>query len=307
MSRLVHVGQVIIDVVLYVPHLPDRGGDVLASSSSTEVGGGMNVLVGAVRQGLTAAYGGMHGTGPQGDLARKRLAAEGIDVLQRPYADCDTGFTVALVEDDGERTFATTFGAEGRLGRDDLARIRIFPDDIVYVSGYGLTLPTNGSAVSSWLSTVDDTVTVVLDPGPLAAEIPSAILETVLDRADWVSCNAREAYLLTGKEDPVDAAMRLRRRNVIVRTGADGCVLATVDGVVQVGGFSAKVVDTNGAGDAHTGAFMAGLAAGLAPEQAARRANAAAAIAVTRRGPASAPTIEEVRELIGGETGDVAD
>ena len=307
MSRLVHVGQVIIDVVLYVPHLPERGGDVLASSSSTEVGGGMNVLVGAVRQGLTAAYGGMHGVGPQGDLARKRLAVEGVDVLQPPFAGCDTGFTVALVEDDGERTFATTFGAEGRLSRDDLARIRIFPDDIVYVSGYGLTLPSNGPAISSWLSTVDPSIVVVLDPGPLAAEIPVEVSTPVLNRADWVSCNAREAYLLTGKEDPVDAAVSLRRRNVIVRTGADGCVLATVDGVTHVGGFPAKVVDTNGAGDAHTGAFMAGLAAGLSPGQAARRANAAASIAVTRRGPACAPTIEEVQELIGRESGDVAD
>ncbi|GAA3440556.1 hypothetical protein GCM10018954_101800 [Kutzneria kofuensis] len=73
-------------------------------------------------------------------------------------------------------------------------------------------------------------------------------------------------------------------------------------------GFPVEVVDTNGAGDAHTGAFMAALAAGLPPAKAARRANAAAAIAVTRRGPASAPTIEEVHKLLSDEEpGDVAD
>ena len=50
MSRLVHVGQVIVDIVMYVPHLPERGGDVLASSGGTEVGGGFNVLTAAMRR-----------------------------------------------------------------------------------------------------------------------------------------------------------------------------------------------------------------------------------------------------------------
>lgn len=307
MSRLVHVGQVIIDIVLYVPHLPERGGDVLASSGGTEVGGGFNVLAAAARQGLTAAYGGMHGVGPLGDLARKRLAQERIDVLQPKLSTMDTGFTVAMVDADGERTFATNFGAEGQLRPDDLRRIRLFPDDIVYVSGYGLALPVNGPAVSGWLSTVDAGITVVLDPGPLAAEIPEAVLKPVLDRADWISCNEREAKLLTGEDDPVKAAEALRRRNAIVRIGAGGCVVATAEGVVTVPGFPVEVVDTNGAGDAHTGAFMAGLAVGLTAEQAAKRANAASAIAVTRRGPATAPTIEEVQKLLSDEEpGDVA-
>ncbi|HEY1487984.1 MAG TPA: sugar kinase, partial [Micromonosporaceae bacterium] len=74
MSRLVHVGQVIVDIVLHLPHLPETGGDVLATESRLEVGGGLNVLVSATRQGLPAAYAGMHGTGPMADLARDRLA-----------------------------------------------------------------------------------------------------------------------------------------------------------------------------------------------------------------------------------------
>jgi sugar/nucleoside kinase (ribokinase family) len=48
-------------------------------------------------------------------------------------------------------------------------------------------------------------------------------------------------------------------------------------------------VDTTGAGDAHGGVFLAGLADGLSPVGAAARANAAAAFAVTRSGPATAP------------------
>ncbi|HEX3791746.1 MAG TPA: PfkB family carbohydrate kinase [Pseudonocardiaceae bacterium] len=301
MSRLVHVGQVVVDIVMYVPQLPEPGGDVLATESRTEVGGGLNVLVGARRQGLAAAYAGMHGTGPLGDLVRSRLAAEDIEVLQPRSRGGDTGFTVALVDSAGERTFATTFGAEGRLGAVELERLALLPDDVVYVSGYGLALPVNGPAVTEWLSTLDNQV--IVDPGPLVAEIPAPILATVQRRADWWSCNEREAARQTGAADPVVAARQLvdrtGRAGVLVRTGPAGCVLATASGVRQIPGYPVSVVDTNGAGDAHVGAFVAALVAGLAPEAAAARANAAAAITVTRQGSACAPSAAEVDAFLG--------
>ncbi|WP_224791318.1 PfkB family carbohydrate kinase, partial [Pseudomonas fluorescens] len=59
----------------------------------------------------------------------------------------------------------------------------------------------------------------------------------------------------------------------------------------------------NGAGDAHAGVFVAGLAQGLAAYEAARRANAAAALAVTRWGPATAPGTAEVDALIRESSG----
>jgi sugar/nucleoside kinase (ribokinase family) len=64
--------------------------------------------------------------------------------------------------------------------------------------------------------------------------------------------------------------------------------------VVHVPGFPAVAEDTTGAGDTHTGVFIAALAAGADPATAARRANAAAAISVTRPGPATAPTAAEL-------------
>ena len=57
-------------------------------------------------------------------------------------------------------------------------------------------------------------------------------------------------------------------------------------------------MDSNGAGDAHAGVFVAALAVGLPPAQAARRANSAAALAVTRWGPATSPGTAEVDAFI---------
>jgi sugar/nucleoside kinase (ribokinase family) len=58
-------------------------------------------------------------------------------------------------------------------------------------------------------------------------------------------------------------------------------------------------VDSTGAGDAHSGVFLAGLAAGLTAGDAARRANAAAALTVTRSGAAVSPTRAELDQFGG--------
>ena len=110
--RLVFAGQAIVDIVLRVPALPERGGDMIATSAEITTGGGFNVMAAAARQGLPVLYAGGHGTGPWGDLVRAALGAEGITILRPADPGRDTGFDVALVEPDGERTFATHPGAE---------------------------------------------------------------------------------------------------------------------------------------------------------------------------------------------------
>lgn len=305
-ARLVFAGQAIVDVVMRVPGLPERGGDVVASASQVTVGGGFNVMAAAARQGLPVLYAGGHGTGPWGDLVRAALASEGIAILRAADQDRDTGFDVALVEPDGERTFATHLGAESLGSGDDLPA---GPGDFVYVSGYGLVVGGggDGGADSSGqsfgtplgISLLSPAAQLFVDPGPLVAQIPEALLASVLDRCDWLSCNQREADLLTGVADPVEAARlllaRTPRASVIVRTGASGCVLAPRGhGIAQIAAPAVEAVDTTGAGDTHAGVFIAGLADGLSPAEAAARANAAAAFSVTRAGPATAPARPEL-------------
>ncbi|ANS77998.1 Ribokinase [Serinicoccus hydrothermalis] len=85
---------------------------------------------------------------------------------------------------------------------------------------------------------------------------------------------------------------------VVVRDGPEGCVVRADGVTTRVPGFPQTPVDTNGAGDTHTGVLCAGVAQGRDWVEAARRANAAAAIKVTRRGPATAPTAEEVDDFL---------
>ena len=315
--RLVFAGEAIVDVVMRVPALPRRGGDVLATSSEITAGGGFNVMAAAVRQGLPVLYAGGHGTGPWGDLVRAALTAEGIDLFRPPDPDRDTGFDVALVEPDAERTFVTHLGAEAMRGPGTWDAVPAGPGDAVYVSGYGLVAPDSGPALGNWAASLPSGVLLFVDPGPLVAQIPAAVLDPVLARCDWLSCSQREAALLTNTGlsgtgsadppgDPAETARRLLARgaaaNILVRAGAAGChvaLLASSD-AVHVRAPQVTAVDTTGAGDAHSGAFLAALAEGLSPLGAAARANAAAAFAVTRPGPATSPTRAQLDAWLGG-------
>ncbi|WP_069801194.1 PfkB family carbohydrate kinase [Thermogemmatispora onikobensis] len=299
--RLVLVGSVLVDLLLYVERLPERGGDLLAERTLQAVGGGFNVLIGALRLGLPAAYAGRIGDGPMGQRVRAELAAVGIPVLLPPVGGRDTGFDIGLVEPDGERTFVTAPGVEAELSLPELEGLALQEGDAVYVSGYDLCYPLSGAALEAWLPGLAPGCLLVLDPGPLVAAIPRLRLEQVLRRVDVLSLNARELRLLGGEEEPVRGAERLcawlaPQGIVVARVGAEGCWLVSAEGSPsRIAARPARaVVDTTGAGDAHVAAFLAALARGQSLEEAAYEANVAASLAVERAGPATTPTRAEL-------------
>jgi len=305
-TRLLSVGSIIADIRIDVPSLPPRGGDVLGSQASVSAGGGFNILTAAARNGLKAVFAGQHGTGPYGDAIRAELKAEGIEALMPPSVPGDSGFCVVLVEPDGERTFVTSPGVEAHPGRSALSGLQLGPADAVFVSGYDLCYPDLGPAIASWVSTLPPSVTLMVDPGPLVADIPASIMATMRARVDVFTLNRREAGIFSGTPDPVAGATYILQRLrpdalLIIRDGPAGCVLLG-NGIELPGEHvpapAVRMIDSTGAGDAHTGVFLASLAAGLGPVEAARRANAAAAFAVTRKGPATAPRTEELNAFL---------
>lgn len=303
MSRLVHLGNVLVDVVAAVPAMPARGGDVLATSLGAAVGGGFNLMSAAARQGVPVAYAGALGTGPFADLIRAALTGAGITALCPPRP-ADAAAVVVIVDGDGERTLLSSpVGVAGPTATE-LADVRPAAGDVVSLTGYGLLEPLSRVALLDWVPRLPAGVLVGVDPGPLAPSARPAALRAVLARADWVSASAREAVELTGLADPERAAVALAgrtRRGALVRTGAAGCVLAESGAApLAVPGVAVRPVDTTGAGDTHTGVFLAGLLAGRDAPSAARTANAAAAFAVTRPGPATAPTATELAGFLAG-------
>ena len=303
MPKMLHTGQVIIDLVMAVDKLPQAGGDVLAQSASFEAGGGFNVMAAAQRNGLPVVYLGRHGTGRFGDLAREAMNVEGIQIGIADRAERDTGLCVAITDASAERSFVSYIGAEGELSAEDLASVPAEAGDYVYISGYSLLHAGKAQPLVDWVLMLPEGVNVVFDPGPLVDSPDAPLMQALLPRIDVWTSNSVEALKITGATDIAQALDRLvgylpRDVLMVVRDGPQGCWISQGSERRHVPGFKVEAVDSNGAGDAHAGVFVAGLAQGLSAFDSARRANAAAALAVTRWGPATSPGTAEVDELI---------
>jgi sugar/nucleoside kinase (ribokinase family) len=302
-GRLIQLSGVIVDLVYRVEQVPAPGTEAIVHGAMLAAGGGFNAMVAARRMGMAVDYGGTLGTGPFADLVVAALAAERIGLIRGRLAGMDQGCCTVLVDRDGERSFIASSGADGVVSRADLAAVRPGPEDWVLLSGYALGYPRSREELTGWLRQPPPGLRLVFDPCPLVASLPPDASDAALAAAEWVTANAAEAEVLTGLPDPAAAAVRLaqgRPGGSLVRVGAEGCHLATPDGsVTHLPGHPVRAVDTNGAGDAHAGAFIAFLAAGRTPQDAARLANICAALSTTTEGPATAPHLKDVLEAAG--------
>jgi sugar/nucleoside kinase (ribokinase family) len=292
-----------IDIVVKIGQVPESGSDVLASEHLITTGGGYNAMSAAARQGVLAIYAGRLGRGPFSSVARSSLAHD--DIVEPFEADetRDAGFCVAMIDDDGERTFITSPGSEGSLRISHLASLDVQGGDYVLVSGYNVMYPESAPIVLEWLSHLDNDVVVAFDPSNRVMDVPSENLRSVLDRADWTLCNETEASTLTAEDSLDQSVVALARvtgrRGVVVRHGAGGCtVLVKHAEPTRVAAFDTTVLDTNGAGDTHSGVFLAELARGTDVLEAAQRANAASAVAISVLGPASCPDRDVISTMI---------
>ena len=291
---------VMVDVIMKVAHVPQKGGDVLADDRLFTTGGGYNAMSAASRCGVSAVYVGTLGTGPFSDLATDSLDRDGISAPLERSTTLDTGYCVTLVEPSGERTFITATGSEVELDSEDLKQIKPKSGDFVLVSGYNVMYEPQAGQILSWLEGLSSEVVVAFDPAIRVADIPEVNLGRVLARTNWLLCNQQEARFLAKKQDIEEVVNQLGALNIdsVLRVGPEGCWVIQGEQITRVPGFDVRTVDTTGAGDTHNGIFLAQLARGESPSQSARIANAGAALATEQFGPATSPSIDVIQSWL---------
>jgi len=307
-GRVIHTGQVVIDLTLRIEAIPEPGGDVFADESSMAVGGGFNVLAAARRMGVETLYAGPLGEGPFAEAAREALETIGVDHIG-PVAPGDQGYCVAMTDARAERTFISTCGAETRGPADAFDHLEVSGDDVVYLSGYSLADDASSTALERLAGRLIEAragCTALFDVSPMVDSIPMSALERIGGLAPIWSLNEREAGLLAGRlglrveigdHGAVCEMLASRLGIVLVRVGARGSWFSDGDGACHTPSIPVTPVDTNGAGDAHSGVLAAALARGVDLTTALRWANVAGALATTRFGPATCPSEAEIRAL----------
>ena len=317
-GRVVLMGQILVDRVLQGARPIHGGGSEWARDGGTHVGGGFNALVAARRMGAEAISLSPIGTGPHASMIEAALAREGI-VDAGPRVDgVDNGFCVAMIGHDAERTFISTKGAETMTPKTawaDFVRT-MSPGDVLYIDGYLMDHPANREAAEAALRVLPEGVRVLLDVSPVIG-----IPESLPTHHAIISMNSVEARTIA-KQSRLDGYLpfdslscRLAQtlgRDTLIRLGASGACFARSVGpdsetsAAHIPTPTIDAVDTNGAGDAHTGVLAASLALGIPLERGLVLANCAGALASTVPGPASCPTRSQIEAAADALAADAA-
>jgi ribokinase len=296
------VGSSNTDMIVRLDRIPRPGETILGGAFVTAAGGkGANQAVGAARAGGRVTFVARVGRDALGQQAVAGFVKDGIDVAHiLRDARAPSGVALIFVAEDGENAIAVAPGANGRLSPADVRRAALsFAGAAVLVMQLETPLATVQAAANL---AVRLGVRVILNPAP-ARPLPRRLLE----RVTVLTPNEHEAETLTGirvadEASAARAAAKLRGRGVgavIVTLGPRGSFVAGAAGERLVPGFRVKAVDTTAAGDVFNGALAVALAEGKSLFEAARFANAAAALSVTKLGAQpSAPRRRDIERLL---------
>lgn len=301
MATVVCVGDALVDLIVQLRELPERGRTVWAAPP-TRVGGGTaaNVAAGLARLGQPASFLGRVGDDDNGRFLIDDLRASGVDVRGVAHdPGAPTGVAVSLVEPDGERTFlALALGAaHTRLTGLDVSPLIAHPPAAVYLTGLLLLEePARQTTLRLAAELRQRGVPLYFDPNlrQSGAAMPSDLRRAMQTVA--LSANV----VLAGDAEAADLGLVPRRGQLLaIKRGACGARLATHgESPFDIEGHAVGAVDATGAGDAFDAAFIAAHRDGADEREALAFANAAAALSVERLGARAMPDRGEVTRLL---------
>jgi sulfofructose kinase len=295
LASVLCVGHAVQDFVFTVPEFPDRASKFRASAFES-VGGGpaATAAVAIARLGGRAVLAARIGADAVGELIRAELERERIDCRWlRAFAGCTSSLSSVLVDARGERQIVNYTDARMPESGDWLPTPEALGAQAVLAD---VRWPA-GALRALQLARAAGV------PGVLDADRPlPAQHGDLIAAASHVAFSLDGLADLVGSRDPGEALIELSRGHAaafICTVGASGLLIAAAGKLRTQPAFSVPVVDTLGAGDVWHGAFALGLATVLDLDVACRRASAAAALKVSRRGGRSgAPSLSEVEALL---------
>lgn len=298
------VGQLVADIVVRPVNRLPHPGRTQPVEEVTLLSGGCAANTAAVLAKLGAevrlvAVIGRDALG-EAALADVKAAGVGVDTVWRE-AESPTSVAVVLVDGAGQRSFYYRAGGCERLANHHAPDDVLKAASIVHIGGamkllrlemgelarraksFGCltSLDTDWDIYGNWMKRLADALPAI----------------------DYLMTNEEEAAMLTGKDDPREAAADLLARGpkaVAVKRGERGAMLATAEGVAEFPAYRVKTLDTTCAGDSFVAGFLVGVGAGRSLDDAVRLGNAAGALCTTQISHRGVTSLEAVRRLIEG-------
>ena len=249
----------------------------------------------AARVGAPAHIYGAVGADNFGTALLDRLQSNGVEVSGvTRLKNKSTGVAFVSYYEDGSRTFI--FHLNETAADAVVADAIVIPEGpvVMHISGSSLGNPRLRAAI-------EKTASAVLSQGGQISCDPNArpelmsdpevngVLAELISKSSYLFPSDTDLeFLYPGQtqEQAIDTLLATGVETIALTRGAAGSVIYSQDQApLRLGGHTVAEVDPTGAGDCYCGTFLAMISQGHSLADSGRIANAAGAIAVTRRGP----------------------
>ncbi len=281
---VVVVGSTMIDLISYLPRVPEVGETVVGDSFQMTFGGkGANQAIMAATLGSNVGFINCLGQDTYGEEYRRNLEQYDIDISFLTVGELPTGVATILVEENGANRIVIVPGANFELAPEiaEQGILSLRPSVVV-----GQLEISAQATIAAFKAGKEIGATTVLNPAPATDD--SALPSDLLKLTDWLIPNENEFYALANEEVSEDAVRSFARKHkikLVVTVGEEGAILADTEGeIIRFAAPTVTAVDTTGAGDAFVGTFAHGLSTGLNPKDAISLAIDRASDSVTRKG-----------------------
>lgn len=299
---IIVLGSINTDLVIRSPSLPRPGETVLGGEFYRAAGGkGANQAVAAARSSREpVTFVAAVGDDSFGRESLDGLRKENLDTrFIRLVPGQPSGVALILVDTGGQNLISVASGANLHLRPEDVHAVptEVWQNARVFVACLESPLET---VIAGLRRAKQSGLTTIINPAPADREILFAV---GLRLIDVFTPNESEAALLTDREirsvEDAEAAARQIQvagcSRVIITRGEHGCCVLDGDRLEHLPAPRVEAIDTVAAGDVFNGVLATALAEGRTLLEAARWANTAAGISVTRRG--AQPSIPNRAEI----------
>tara|TARA_B100000029_G_scaffold181998_1_gene179650 strand:+ start:3741 stop:4685 length:945 start_codon:yes stop_codon:yes gene_type:complete len=262
------VGLYILDVLgRPVTKIPDGGNvEFIEELRLTVAGTAGGTVVDCAKLGLKTLAVGAVGDDEKADFVIATLQKFGVDTsgFER-VKNVPTSATILNVRPNGDRPALHLRGASDHFLPPKKDKIDIFDCKVFHLGGTGLLEKLDGQASVDVLKEAKERGCITTWDLIAATEDTLTIVEPLLPYIDYFMPSIEEASVMSGKNDPEEAAKFYIDRgvqNCVLTMGEKGSLFMSKDKKIITPAFDIQVIDTTGCGDA----FDAGMITALAKD-----------------------------------------
>jgi len=276
-----------------LPQVPSPGTEAYCQEFFMQAGGGANTPMGLARLGCRTAYVTAVGDDALGEIVCRDMAASGVSsACIQKNAGVQTWVSAVLSTPD-DRAFASYAGKGVSLTKAALEKLTASVRWVHTYTCYCERFPFIPEVCAR------NNVPLSLDAA-FGEKTVLGDMQPLLAQTTLFTPNDREAYALTGEEDPYRALKKIAGvcENVVVTMGKAGC-MAVIDGqAFKARGPVVRMADATGAGDLFAAGLIAARLKGAGAEAQLRFAAASGALCATWPGGVNGRySSEKVAEL----------